>query len=117
MGLEIMGFTLGNMETLWVDPVDYQRELFAAVRMLDASGLRISIYNLQLCVLDTRLWPFAAKSISDWKNEYFTQCDACAVRSRCGGPFASSKRKHSAHIVPFATDPTLGAELPLLEND
>ena len=32
------------------------------------------IYNHQLCLIDRGLWPFAVKSISDWKNEYHPEC-------------------------------------------
>ena len=32
------------------------------------------IYNHQLCLIDRALWPFAVKSISDWKNEYHPEC-------------------------------------------
>ena len=58
------------VDDLWIDPADYQVELKEAVRILDFAGIRTSIYNHQLCVLDRSLWPFAVKSISDWKNEY-----------------------------------------------
>lgn len=30
MGLEMMGFTKANLNSLWIDPVDYQRELVEA---------------------------------------------------------------------------------------
>lgn len=75
MGLEITGFTRANLDRLWIDPVDYQTELYEAVTFLDDFGMRTSVYNLQLCLLDQRLWRFAAKSIGDWKREYFPQCN------------------------------------------
>ncbi|HEY8129721.1 MAG TPA: hypothetical protein VIF39_13590, partial [Hyphomicrobium sp.] len=65
---------------------------------LDAFGIRTSIYNLQLCLLDKRLWKFAVKSISDWKREYFPQCADCSVRADCGGMFAAAKHRFSDHI-------------------
>ena len=34
MGLEITGFTRANLDSLWIDPVDYQRELYRAVSFL-----------------------------------------------------------------------------------
>jgi His-Xaa-Ser system radical SAM maturase HxsC len=100
MGLEMMGYTRANLEGLWIDPADYQRELAAAVAELRDARMNVSIYNHQLCVLDRVLWPFARKSISDWKNEFVEACGACSVRERCGGFFASSaKLKYSAHIA------------------
>ncbi len=98
MGLEMMGFVRMNLDSLWIDPADYQPKLFAAVDLLQQHGLHVSIYNHQLCVLDRRLWPVARKSISDWKNEYLDECRGCTVQDQCGGFFASSSLRHSAHI-------------------
>jgi His-Xaa-Ser system radical SAM maturase HxsC len=98
MGLENMGFTKANMGDLWVDPVDYQKELYAAATLLDSYRIRTSIYNHQLCVLDRRLWPFARKSISDWKNEYLPECTGCKEMPNCGGFFSSTITKHSDFI-------------------
>jgi His-Xaa-Ser system radical SAM maturase HxsC len=98
MGLEVAGYARPNLEALWVDPADYHPELTAAVRTLDRARLRVSIYNHQLCVLPPDLWPFARSSISDWKREYYPECDGCAVRGGCGGFFTSSRLRRSAHI-------------------
>ena len=101
MGLEVTGFTKANMPTLWIDPVEYQTHLYKAASLLANYGIRTSIYNHQLCVLDKRLWPFARKSISDWKNEYLAQCNDCLEKQNCGGFFSSTIAKHSDHIQPF----------------
>lgn len=98
MGLEMMGFVRMNLDALWIDPVDYQGDLHDAVAHLQRHGLNVSIYNHPLCVLDRRLWPVARKSISDWKNEYLAECDGCAARDSCGGFFASSSVRRSAHV-------------------
>lgn len=99
MGLEIMGFTRANLDALWIDPANYQSELYDAVTTLDSSGLSVSIYNHQLCVLDERLRGFAVRSISDWKNEYLPVCKTCCLRTKCGGFFSSAvKYRHSDHI-------------------
>lgn len=98
MGLEIMGFTRANLNQLWIDPTDYQAQLVEATQILDDAGLRVSIYNHQLCLLDPRIWRFAVKSISDWKNEYLSECAKCSVRERCGGFFSSAKFKRSGKI-------------------
>ena len=103
MGLEITGFTRANLDRLWIDPVEYQRQLLDAVTILDDFGIRTSIYNSQLCLLDRRLWKFAVKSISDWKREYEPECRSCAVVDRCGGLFASAKYKRSDHLRAIAS--------------
>ena len=113
MGLEMMGFVKMNLESLWVDPADYQPQLRDATEHLLRHGMHTSIYNHQLCVLDRELWPVARKSISDWKNEYLEECGRCAVRDDCGGFFASSSLRRSAHIHPFTAAPIL-SPVPLL---
>jgi His-Xaa-Ser system radical SAM maturase HxsC len=101
MGLELMGFTRMNLEALWIDPADYQKELALCVDALQHGSSRISIYNHQLCVLDRELWPFARQSISDWKNVYLGACESCGLRAECGGFFASGVLRPSAHIRPL----------------
>jgi His-Xaa-Ser system radical SAM maturase HxsC len=103
MGLEPMGRAATSWNNIWVDPADYQESLLTAVDTLASHRLPVSIYNHQLCVLDRRLWPFARKSISDWKTEYFDECRCCCVRHDCGGFFASSRKRHSRAIVAVTT--------------
>jgi His-Xaa-Ser system radical SAM maturase HxsC len=102
MGLEMMGYTKTNLKTLWIDPVDYQETLQAAVSGLAVRGMNVSIYNHQLCVLRRSLWRFARKSISDFKNIYLDACEQCAVVEECGGLFKSGEQIHSAHIHALA---------------
>ncbi len=101
MGMEMVGFVHKNMAELWIDPHDYQKELAEATWFLFRSGLNVKIYNHQLCVLDRLLWPFACRSISDWKNIYLDTCDPCLARDRCGGFFESAAKKHSDYIKPL----------------
>lgn len=103
MGLEMMGYTKTNLKTLWIDPIDYQDQLEEAVLGLALRGMNVSIYNHQLCVLRRSLWPFARKSISDFKNIYLDSCQACTVLDDCGGLFKSAEQIHSAHISPVLT--------------
>ncbi len=98
MGLENTGYTPYNFEKLWIDPVDYMKELNEAVSYLDSFGMNVSIYNLQLCILPQNLWKFARKSISDWKNIYIDECTDCSEKDNCGGFFASNLNAHSRYI-------------------
>jgi His-Xaa-Ser system radical SAM maturase HxsC len=103
MGLEIMGFAIPNLTSLWIDPWDYRKELERATLFLASRGMRVSIYNHQLCTVPRSVWPYCRQSISDWKNEYLAVCDGCSVRQECGGFFASSiGRVNSAHIHPLS---------------
>jgi His-Xaa-Ser system radical SAM maturase HxsC len=98
MGLEITGFTRANLEELWIEPDVFQKELQEAVSILSRASIRTSIYNLQRCLLPQTLWPFAVKSISDWKNKYYPECEGCSERQMCGGFFESSDLKRSTKI-------------------
>jgi len=100
MGLEMSGFTPKNLDVLWIDPADYQSQLEEATLSLAMRGMAVSIYNHQLCTLPLSVWPYARKSISDWKNVYLDVCEGCGVRQFCGGFFQSARKRHSAHIAP-----------------
>lgn len=99
MGLELMGYTKTNLKELWIDPVEYQPQLEAAVDSLVWGGMNVSIYNHQLCVIPRRLWRYARKSISDFKNIYLDECQRCSMRDQCGGLFKSGEQIHSQHIA------------------
>ena len=101
MGLEMYGFTPRNLDVLWIDPVAYQRELTEAIEVLALAGMNVSIYNHQLCTLPRELWPFARKSISDWKTVYLPECAGCQAQSFCGGFFQSAAKRHSEAISPI----------------
>ena len=98
MELENTGFAIANHELLWIDPIDYRETLAQALHVLVTAGMKVSIYNLQRCVLDRSTWPFAARSISDWKNNYIEECDPCIEKSRCSGFFSSGRPRYSRAI-------------------
>jgi His-Xaa-Ser system radical SAM maturase HxsC len=108
MGLEMTGLARPNSAQVWADPADYQGELAEAVRILSAAGVATRIYNHQLCVLDRRLWAYAIRSISDWKNDYLDICQSCSVRDACGGVFTTSGNRLSQHLhpIPYSPPPT-----------
>ncbi len=101
MALENIGFARYNSDLLWIDPCDYRELLSEAVLYLDSFGMNVSIFNHQLCTLPEELWPFARKSISEWKRIYLKECAACGVRQRCGGFFESCRDLHSRGIHPI----------------
>jgi His-Xaa-Ser system radical SAM maturase HxsC len=101
MGLEMTGFTKANLDELWIDPVNYAENLKKAVGILDRAKIKTSIYNSQLCLIDQSIWRFARRSISDWKQEYMSECAGCTKLEQCGGFFASATLKYSEHISPI----------------
>ena len=111
MGLEMIGFARANIEEVWIDPDSYREELREAVSLLARRRIKTMIYNHQLCLIDRELWPFAVRSISDWKNEYHPECIDCGIREQCGGFFFSAKYKVSEKIRAVPKD---GAREPAL---
>jgi His-Xaa-Ser system radical SAM maturase HxsC len=101
MGMEHIGHAPRNMQELWIDPADYQVELERAVAVLGRFGIEARIYNLQLCVLEPKLWKFSKQAISDWKNAYKPVCKDCAVQGRCGGFFQWATEMQSRSIHPI----------------
>lgn len=103
MGLEMTGFTRANLGDLWIDPYDYREILSEAVAILNNYKIKVSVYNHQLCVLNTDVHPYCVKSISDWKNEYADECAGCSKTTECGGFFSSCiQYGYSKHIHPFS---------------
>lgn len=90
MGLEPMGLARKNMALLESDLSQLSRVIAPAVSLLRQAGMNVSIYNIPLCALAPLLWPFARKSISDWKNEYAHACETCAAKPDCCGFFKSA---------------------------
>jgi hypothetical protein len=82
-------------------PVDYKADLAAGVDVLRAAGVRVSIYNLPLCLLDPSVRDVAVQSISDWKNGYLPECEECTARPRCAGFFSTGRMRRSTGIQPI----------------
>jgi His-Xaa-Ser system radical SAM maturase HxsC len=98
MGMEHMGYVKKNWDDLWIDPTDYMSQLEQAVRILHCRKIRVSVYNLQLCLMPRSLWGVTRQSISDFKNIYLDECEKCQVKNYCPGLFLSQERLHSPRI-------------------
>jgi len=61
----MIGLARANMNTVWIDPIDYQDELAEAVMLLSRRRIKTMVYNHQLCLIDEEIWPWAVRSISD----------------------------------------------------
>lgn len=99
MQMEPIGNAQENINQLWIDPSDYNKELECAILNLSYRDLNVSIFNSQLCILPERLRPFAVQSISEWKNIYIDECEKCIQKNMCPGFFASSRKFHSQNIL------------------
>ncbi|MBG9791010.1 radical SAM protein [Paenibacillus dendritiformis] len=104
MGIEPIGFAKAHHRVLWADPADYAEVLTASVQSFCRHGLAVSLYNLPLCTIPRSLWPYAQRSISNWKNDYLDVCEGCTARTQCGGFFSwvtpkwTSRATHPIHL-------------------
>ncbi len=102
MGLEHTGFARANIDSLWIDPIEYKDQLSEAVRILSTYGIQTAVYNHPLCLVNSDVYPAYVKSISDWKNEYAIECAPCTKKNECGGFFSSGiQNGYSQSIKPF----------------
>lgn len=102
MGLEMTGFTRANLDSLWIDPIEYKNKLSQAVTLLTSYGIATSVYNHPLCVVNTDVEAAYVKSISDWKNEFPAECAPCSRKTDCGGFFSSAiQYGYSKSLRPF----------------
>lgn len=101
MGLEVMGFAIAHQDDLWIKLSEHSEVISDAAEMLASAGIRTSIYNVPLCLLGERSRPFAVRSISDWKREYWDACEGCSLKSDCGGAFFSSRARLEHEISPI----------------
>jgi His-Xaa-Ser system radical SAM maturase HxsC len=104
MGLERAGKANIAWNDLWPDPENFRQPLAATVRRLLQLHMNVSVYNLPLCTLDPSLWAVACQSISDWKNEFPEQCNACSVRHRCCGLFRLEGNQLALSVHPLSSD-------------
>jgi len=98
MGMEVTGLALKNLKKIWVEPVGYMKQLTEAVVYLNRRDMKVSIYNLQQCILPVELWSYSRKSISTWKNSYIKECEPCDYINDCCGFFTTSGQFYSQHI-------------------
>ena len=88
MACEPFGFAVANREICETDLADWHRQLQEAATSLQRADVPFLVMNTPLCVLPQNLWPMARRSISDWKQDFTVECQACALKDTCAGLFA-----------------------------
>ncbi len=101
MGLEKEGFGNLNFKDLWVDPEIFMENFDIAVNHLDMMGIPVRLYNYPLCMLPDSLWERAIVSISDWKNDFRDECNACNLKDKCCGLFKSLANEELVKVRPI----------------
>lgn len=92
MACEPIGFALANKDMCDIDLRDWEAALIKASDCLGRNGVPHIFMNAPLCALPRKLWPFAQRSISDWKQVYASECDGCIAKADCSGLFAWHER-------------------------
>lgn len=100
MGMEQIGHAVSNYNNVWIEPLEYQNQLYAAVKSLADWNYNVNIFNIPLCLLPVELHDFARKSISTWKNKYAPECEGCCLKGDCCGFFTTSREIYKG-ITPF----------------
>jgi His-Xaa-Ser system radical SAM maturase HxsC len=89
MGLEVTGYAVGNLSDIAPDFVHVAQELHKAEVLLRRLPMEVNLLNLPLCLLPPTLHRYSVNSISDWKNFYPKECDACDLKQSCAGFFST----------------------------
>lgn len=90
VGLEVRGNCAKNAEIVYIDYLTAAQKILPAIDILVKSGIDVGIYNYPLCLLDSRYWPIAEKSISNYKSKFYDKCEECEVKDSCCGIFKAS---------------------------
>jgi His-Xaa-Ser system radical SAM maturase HxsC len=93
MAMEIRGLAEENIQDIWIDPMMYGEKVRFAANRHAMRNMRVSIYNMPLCLIPREGWPLARQSISNWKNDFMDVCHGCDVQSQCAGVFTSSSKQ------------------------
>jgi His-Xaa-Ser system radical SAM maturase HxsC len=88
MACEPIGFALANRDLSDIDLRDWEIELRTSINVLERAHINVILMNTPLCVLHPELWKYAHKSISDWKQEFASECAECSVKADCVGVFS-----------------------------
>ncbi|QVX17090.1 His-Xaa-Ser system radical SAM maturase HxsC [Pseudomonas congelans] len=99
MACEPIGFALANPELTDIDLRDWSAELRDGFTTLKRAKVPAILMNAPLCALPQTLWPYAHKSISDWKRTFADDCATCTVKTECAGLFSWHRQgKHAMKI-------------------
>ncbi|MFV0424849.1 MAG: His-Xaa-Ser system radical SAM maturase HxsC [Bacilli bacterium] len=101
MGLEMLGNAAKNQNDVWVS----YNEAFAysknAIVKLIENGIDVALYNFPLCSVEENFHLICKKSITDYKINFFDECNQCSLKNSCGGVFDGSKRLAKYDIKPW----------------
>jgi len=98
MGMEMFGYVHQNL-TSCDDPVDYREQLRRATLDLALRGMKVSVYNHQLCTIPQEDLAFCSPIHFRLKTYICPPASRHRQRS-CAGFFQSAVKRHSDHYAP-----------------
>ena len=99
IGLEMLGNAWKNRDEVWIDYKESSKIMEKAITTLVMRGVDVGVYNYPLCCVDKQFWPLCAKSITNYKVTYLTECEVCSQRDACGGMFHGTYRLMEGKIA------------------
>ncbi len=101
VAMEMTGCAARNRAKLWVNYKDVALAAEEGVSAAIRHGINVGLYNFPICSLPEKLWPLARNSITPYKVRYGEECQACLMRSACGGMFYSTFELGLNPVYPF----------------
>ncbi|MDO5292355.1 MAG: His-Xaa-Ser system radical SAM maturase HxsC [bacterium] len=101
MGMEVMGNAFKNKDKVWIEYEELKPVLEQTIEKAIRNGIETRLYNFPLCAIGKKYWACYRKSITPSKIRYQEACDACELKSYCGGFFASTIANTEFKVKPF----------------
>ncbi len=87
MATEPIGFAKANRHRVFFDHSVAPQSLHNALDICRIADIPVKLFNFPRCTVGEAYRHYCAKSISDWKNKYIEECDACTEKDLCCGFF------------------------------
>lgn len=101
MGLEMLGNAAKNQQDVWLSYNEaFECSKNAIIKLIEA-GIDVGLYNFPLCAVEENFHSICRKSITDYKINFFEECEQCSLKESCGGVFDGSKRLAKYDIEPW----------------
>jgi His-Xaa-Ser repeat-associated downstream radical SAM protein len=100
IGVEASGNAAKYFDYVWIDyDIAFSSIKSSCIKLIQ-NAIDVGIYNFPLCMVERDYWPICKQSISDYKVNYYPECNGCQVKAECGGIFESTKRFAKPRVKP-----------------
>lgn len=85
IAMDIEGNALKNKDKIVVKYSEFIPSLENALGILQRHGLKIRLYHFPLCIINSKYWPYAWKSLESSKVLFLKECRSCNYKKYCVG--------------------------------